>query len=191
MDLPIIDLRTGRFRLRDFAPDDRDALVSYQRDPRYRQLYNISASDDRTSHELFDRFLAWQRAVPRQNFQVGIFECSTEQLCGCAGLRRAPDREGTAVLGVELAPEQWGRYRLAVEIVSALIAHGFHSLQLHTIVGVTTSGNKRVAKLARWFNAEIVAHRPGPDWMAARGWHQVEWKLTRSAWERSGRERRR
>jgi ribosomal-protein-alanine N-acetyltransferase len=180
-------ISTIRFHLRDFAQQDRAAFVSYQMDPRYRQLYNIDASDDRTSHELFDSFLAWQRAVPRQNFQVGIFDRGTQRLCGCAGLRKAPDQEGTAALGIELAPEQWGRYRLAVEIVSALLEHGFDSLELHTIVGVTTSGNKRVEKLARWFNAEIVAHRPGPDWMAARGWHEVEWKLSRSAWERPGR----
>jgi [ribosomal protein S5]-alanine N-acetyltransferase len=185
-----MDLRTARFRLRDFAPHDRAALVAYQRDPRYRLLYNIDASDDRTSHELFDRFLDWRRVVPRQNFQVGIFERGTERLCGCAGLRRDPDRQGTAALGIELAPDQWGRYRLAVEIVTALLEHGFGALELHTIVGTTTSSNQRVEKLARWFNAEIVAHRPGPDWMAARGWHEIEWKLTRSAWARSGRERR-
>jgi ribosomal-protein-alanine N-acetyltransferase len=182
-----MDLRTARFCLRDFTPDDRDSLVAYQRDPRYRQLYNIDASDDRTSHELFDRFLAWQRAVPRHNFQLGIFDRGTQRLCGCAGLRKALDQEGTAALGIELAPAQWGRYRLAVEIVSALLEHGFDSLEFHTIVGATTSSNQRVEKLARWFNAEIVAHRPGPDWMAARGWHEVEWKLTRSAWERPGR----
>jgi len=55
------------------------------------------------------------------------------------------------------------RYRLAIDVASALIEHGFHDLDLHTIVGNTTSGNTRVEKLARWFGADIIARRAGTD----------------------------
>jgi ribosomal-protein-alanine N-acetyltransferase len=70
-----------------------------------------------------------------------------------------------------------------------LIEHGFQNLDLHMIIGTTASGNKRVERLARWFEADIVARRDGPDWMAARGWSEVDWALARDDWVRSDRRR--
>jgi len=78
---------------------------------------------------------------------------------------------------------------LAIEVASALIEHGFRYLNLHTIIGDTASGNTRVERLARWFGADIVARRDGPDWMVARGWQEVEWALTREKWVKSERRR--
>ncbi len=179
---------TREFLLRDFAESDRAAFVAYQMDPRYRRLYDLSA-DDKLAHNLFGLFLAWQQDEPRQNLQVGIFERSTERLCGCAGLRKAGSEKGTAVFGIELTPDDWGRYRLAVDVSSALLEYGFHTLNFHTIIGSTSSGNRRVERLARWFGATITAHRTGPAWMAARGWQEVDWALARDAWEESQRRR--
>ena len=182
-------IHTRRFILRDFLEPDRAAFISYQMDPRYRHLYDIGKADEQRAQELFDLFITWQREVPRQNFQAGIFEQETGRLCGCAGLRKAGSNEGTAVLGIELTPDDWGRYRLAIEVASALIEHGFHDLDLHMIVGNTASDNQRVERLARWFGAEIIARRAGPDWMVTRGWQEVEWALARDDWVKFGRRR--
>ena len=105
--------------------------------------------------------LTWQRKVPRQNFQAGIFERETGRLCGCAGLRKAGRHVGTAALGFELTPDDWGRCGLAIEVASALVKHGFHDLDLHLIVGSTASGNTRVERLARWFGASSPPVGPG------------------------------
>jgi ribosomal-protein-alanine N-acetyltransferase len=134
--------------------------------------------------------LTWQRKVPRQNFQAGIFEWETGRLCGCASLRKAGRYDWTAALGIELTPDAWGRYRLAIEVASALVKHGFHDLDLHLIVGSTASGNTRVERLARCFGADITARRAGPEWTVTRGWQKVEWALARDDWAKSGRRRR-
>jgi ribosomal-protein-alanine N-acetyltransferase len=166
-------IRTARFVLRDLAEPDRVAFVAYQTDSRYRRLYDLGDAAGPRAHELFDLFVGWQREEPRQNFQLGIFERDAVRLCGCAGLRRAGRDDGTAVLGIELAPDEWGRYRLAVEVAGALLGHGFRDLGLRAIVGDTASGNRRVERLARWFGADIVARRAGPEWMEARGWQEM------------------
>jgi ribosomal-protein-alanine N-acetyltransferase len=184
-------IRTARLHLRDFVLSDREAFVAYQTDPRYRRLYDIGEGDDQRAHDLFDLFVSWQQETPRQNFQVGIFESDSGRLCGCAGLRKAGASAGTAVLGVELTPDDWGRYRLAVEVATALIDYGFSTLHLRRIVGATASGNKRVEKLARWFGADIVAQQSGPQWMTARGWAEVDWSLTREGWAHSKQRRSR
>lgn len=170
-----------RFFLRDFAEPDRAAFIAYQMDPRYLALYDFGPSDVQRAHDLFDLFSEWSKAKPRVNYQLGIFDRATGELCGCAGLRRA--REDAAVLGIELAPAHWGRFALALDVSAALIGYGFRELELATIFGDTASGNKRVAKLARWFGATLIAEREGPEWMRARGFREVDWAIARAQWE--------
>lgn len=167
-------IATRRFLLRDLAEGDRAAFVAYHLDPRTRSRDASGTIDAAWAHALFDRIVAWQHEVPRLNLQLGIIERASGRLCGCAGLRRAGAPEGQAVLGIELAPDDWSRYRAAIEIADALIVHGFDRLGLETITGATTRDNVRVDRLARWFGATI----------AARDAVDVDVVLTRAAWER-------
>lgn len=175
-------IKARRLVLRDLVEADRAAFISYQTDPRYLQLYDFDAEPVRPD-TLFDLFLHWQRDEPRINLQLGIFEAETGRMLGCCGLRKVGD--DVAVLGIELAPSEWGRFRTALDASNALVQYGFDDLQLKTIIGDTASGNRRVAQLAQWFGAEIVARRPGPKWMQARGWHEVDWSITRESWKRA------
>jgi RimJ/RimL family protein N-acetyltransferase len=133
----------------------------------------------RRPHELFDRFLSWQGEDPRRNFQVGIFATDSGRLCGSCGLRRSGASDRAAVLGIELMPDDWGRYRLASDVASALIEYAFVVFDVDWLIAQTASRNRRVERLARRFGVEIVARREGPDWMAARGWVEVDWALDR------------
>ena len=186
---PPVCISTPRLLLRDLAPADLSALMAYQTDPRYRRLYDLPEGDDQHAHDLFGRFLSWQEEVPRRNLQLGIFEHASGRLCGCAGLRMAGAPEGAAVMGIELTPDDWGRYRLAIDVTTALIEYAFRTLGLDRVIGDTASGNTRVARLARWFGAEIIAERPGPAWMATRGWVEVDWSLSREAWAKASHTR--
>jgi [ribosomal protein S5]-alanine N-acetyltransferase len=180
----------SRITLRDFEPADRAAFVEYQMDPRYRSLYDLDDNPVR-ANELFDLFLNWQMEDPRRNYQLGVFDNATKRLCGCAGLRVRPEGSETAVFGIELAPSEWGRYRIALDVTACLLKHGFEILQFQKIVGDTASGNGRVEKLARWFGAQITDRRDGPLWMRKRGWHEVDWALTRDEWRHSNHQKRR
>jgi len=182
-------VKAGRLVLRDFREDDRPAFAAYQTDPRYARLYGFDPGDAARADALFDRFVGWARAVPRLNWQVGIF-LRDGRLCGCAGLRTDDAPAGAAILGIELTPDDWGRHGVAVDAVSALLGFGFGTLGLRTILGRTASGNTRVERLGRWFGAAPVASRPGPEWMAERGWREVDWALTRDAWAHGGHRRR-
>lgn len=175
-------IHTERFVIRDFDERDRVAFVAYQRDERYRRLYDLPDDGGQRADELFDRFAVWKQELPRRNVQVGIFDRVSGRLCGCCGLRQSDVPDGSAVFGIELTPDSWGRYRLAIDVAAALVDYGFSVLALDRITGDTASGNRRVERLARWFGATIVARRTGPDWMAARGWVEVGWALPRKAW---------
>ena len=179
-----MELETRRFRLRDFREEDRRGLLAYQADPRYTGLFGPEAADPAHAQELLEAFGRWARERPRRNYQLAIVEKVSGELIGCCGLRQAGCDEGSAELGIELAPDHWGRYAFAVEITRALLDFGFATLGLRQIHGVTTVENRRVARLARWFGADAVAIRPGPARMSARGWRDVEWRIAREKWVR-------
>jgi ribosomal-protein-alanine N-acetyltransferase len=180
--MPDLPINCRWIVLRDFTEADRTGFIAYQTDPRYRQLYDFDDSQERPS-ALFDLFLQWQQERPRVNTQLAICEIATGRVLGCGGLRKIDD--DVAVLGIELAPTNWGRFRLALDASSALLRYGFETLKLAAITGDTASGNRRVEKLSRWFGAKIVARRPGPNWMQARGWQEVDWEITRETWEKA------
>ena len=179
-----LSINFRRILLRDFTEADRAAFIGYQIDPRYRQLYDFDGSIERPSR-LFDLFLHWQSEQPRMKLQLGIFEAATSRLLGCGGLRKVDD--DVAILGIELAPNEWGRFRVALDASAALVQYGFQTLSLKTIMGDTASRNRRVEKLARWFGAEIVERRAGPEWMQARGWQEVDWAITKEGWQNGAR----
>jgi ribosomal-protein-alanine N-acetyltransferase len=164
--------------LRDFAEHDRAAFLAYQSDPRYAALYDLDPAGAARAHALFDRFLAWAAERPRRNLQLAV--ASEGRLLGTAGLRGE-------VLGIELAPEAWGRPGLAVRVVAAPLEFAFGPLDLPRVTGDTASGNWRVERLARWFGAAVAARAAGPGWMAARGWDEVIWCIPREAWLASPR----
>jgi hypothetical protein len=43
-----------------------------------------------------------------------------------------------------------------------------------------------VAPSVRRLGVRPVEERAGPAWLAARGWHEVEWELRREAWDAGG-----
>ena len=179
-----MELQTNRFVLRDFTATDAAAFLAYHADPRYSTFYAPEEAAPGHAEHLVTLFRNWTTQQPRQNYQFAVVQrrepCS---LVGCAGLRRAGLPPEEAEFGMELAPDYWSRHAYAVEVGRALLAFGFRELGLRVINGSTVSANARIARLARWFGAEIVATLPGPAWMAAQDWSAVSWRITREQWQ--------
>lgn len=177
-----LTLTTRRFLLRDFIDTDADAFEAYHSDPRSHEFYGEDHTTPEHARELLKRFQAWAAEQPRVNFQLAIVQRKDPQtLVGCCGLRCAGGEVGTAELGIELAPEYWGRYAYATEVMRALAEFGFGTLNLCAIYGGTVSANSRIARLVHAFGATAVT-RPSPEWMRNKGWTQVEWRITRQQW---------
>jgi RimJ/RimL family protein N-acetyltransferase len=82
---------------------------------------------------------------------------------GCCGLRRESHTSDQAELGIELAPQFWGRYAYAIEVANAVIEFGFRDLGLKEIRGISVSANLRVARLAHRYGFVAIGTRPTPD----------------------------
>jgi len=181
-----MEIATKRFLLRDFTPADEPAFLAYHADPQYAQFCSPEEVTPSQSRELLRLFAQWATESPRRNYQLAICDRrKSSALIGCAGLRCEGYEVGQAELGIELAPQFWGRYAYAVEVAQALVEFGFRELGLKEIRGVSVSANLRVTRLAQRYGFVEVGQRPSPDWMMARGWSQIEWQLTREVWEQS------
>ena len=184
MRLADMEITTRRFLLRDFVDADRSAFLRYQADPRNQEYYGPDEATPGHAERLFETFQAWASELPRHNYQLAIAQRREPfTLLGCCGLRGAECDVGEAELGIELAPDYWGRYGYAVEVGRALLEFGFGELGLQVISGSTVSANTRVVRVAEWFGAEVGAIRAGPAWMSARDWKMVEWRIRREQWE--------
>ncbi|MEQ8286860.1 hypothetical protein [Thalassospira sp.] len=87
-----VHLHSTRFVFRDFIETDRAGFIACQMDERYRALYGHpdSAETRDRSNALFDRFLDWQHAQPRRNFQIGIFDRNSLDVPACAAAIHRP-----------------------------------------------------------------------------------------------------
>ncbi|MDR4495535.1 MAG: GNAT family N-acetyltransferase [Nitrospirales bacterium] len=174
---------TRRFVLRDLCEEDASAFEAYHADPRSLEFYGPDEIMSGHAQGLLETFAQWAKERPRRNYQLAIIQRRPpQQLIGCCGLRTAGSEGGRAELGIELAPEFWGRYGYAIEVMEALVEFGFRTLQSREIYGDSVSVNHRIASLADSFGAVAVT-RPAPAWMTARGWKPIEWHVTRLQWE--------
>lgn len=180
-----MEILTKRFLLRDFVELDRSPFLAYQTDPRSQIFYEPGEANPEHSTRLFETFRMWASEQPRLNYQLAIVQRrEPHALVGCCGLRGSECDAGEMELGIELAPDYWGRYAYAIEVGRALLDFGFRELKLEAISGSTVSANMRIARLAEWLGAEVVAIRAGSTWMSQRGWSEVNWRITRAQWER-------
>lgn len=178
-----MEVATARFLLRDFVEADQPVFLAYQADSRNMAFYGPNDARPEHAAHLFETFQAWASERPRLNYQFAIVQQQKPHaLVGCCGLRRAGCEAGEAELGLELAPDYWGRHGYAIEVGRALFEFGFGELKLDVISGTTVSANQRIARVAEWFGAEVVAIRPGASWMCDRGWSEVQWRIAREQW---------
>lgn len=179
-----MEIVTKRFLLRDFIKKDEPSFLAYHANPRYAEFCAPEEVTPSYTHELLRLFEQWAVERPRLNYQLAIVDRrNSQELIGCGGLRREGYDSHTGELGIELAPQFWGRYAYAIEVANALIEFGFRELGLKEIRGVSVSANLRIARLAHRYGFVAVGTRPTPDWMCERGWSQTEWQLTRESWE--------
>ena len=181
----VTEIVTRRFLLRDFTEAERPAFLAYQADPRLLAFHGPDEAGPEQAERLFDLFREWAAEEPRRNYQLAILRREERTLLGTGGVRGAGCEPEQAELGIELAPEFWGRHGYAIEVGRALLAFGFGEMRLEEIRGRTVSANARVQRLAEWFGAEVVAAHEGNPWMAERGWNEIEWRISRERWERT------
>jgi RimJ/RimL family protein N-acetyltransferase len=181
-----VEIRTRRFLLRDFVAEDVPDFEAYHNDPRSLEYSPPEIDQGPQAVELVRMFMTWAIAEPRLNYQFAIVHRRPpNDLIGCGGIRSVDTESGEAELGLELAPQFWGRTRYAIEILYALANFGFRILGLQSIFGTAIDANHRLGRLVSAFGATAVTIVPTPEWMVEKGWKQIRWQIARDRWQKT------
>jgi RimJ/RimL family protein N-acetyltransferase len=136
----MVELYSARLMLRPLRAADLDAAVALGADARVMKSLGGPLSPSESGSWLERLVAHWQR------YGYGRYLVTREaKFVGFVGLSRF-DFDRGIVPGVEvawrLAFDEWGK-GYATEAARAVIEHGFTSLDLHEIIGVTSVGNAR------------------------------------------------
>lgn len=140
-----MELRTPRLLLRDFRPDDVEAMVALQSNPLYLSHYPGSAPTPAETRALVETFMRWAEEQPRFRYQLAI--TIDGRLAGNCGIRKPMAGSTDAEFGCELDPSFWGR-GIASEASRALFEFGTRSAGVRRIVARTAPSNGRAIALA-------------------------------------------
>jgi RimJ/RimL family protein N-acetyltransferase len=175
-----MEITTERLLLREVVEGDAAALAAYQGDPRSAEFRPDAVPD--FARKLVGNFRLWAVEHPRRNYQLAVALRETpRELIGCCGVRGERLEAGNAEFGIELDPRWWGR-GMATEASRAILGFGFRELGLEEVRALSVTENTRLSRLVTALGFTVLDRRPGPAWMAVRGWSQTEWQLSRERW---------
>ncbi len=131
-------LQTERLQLREFTPDDLDALHALMSDP---QVMAHSAAPE-TREETQARLDGWLASYQERGFgKWAVLDRATGAFIGYCGLAEEKIDDHTEIeLGFRLFPAWWGR-GLATEAAQVVVQHAFQTLHLERLTGFTHPEN--------------------------------------------------
>ena len=127
-----LPIRTERLLLRDFRPDDFDAVHAYGSDPEVARYMEWGPNSPADTRAFLDRALASQATWPRFDFGLVIEHLADAKAIGSIGLHLRDASNRTVEIGYCLNRDYW-RQGLIHEAAHALIDTGFRTLGLHRV----------------------------------------------------------
>jgi ribosomal-protein-alanine N-acetyltransferase len=141
LNLPV---RTARLILRDFEPNDLDAVHGYASDPVVTRYMFYGPRTVAETHSYLERMLASQREQPRLVWELGVLDVSAGRVVGACDLTL--ENPGEADLGFIFSREVWGR-GYATEVAQAMVRAGFDQLGLSRIFSTCDVENHASARV--------------------------------------------
>jgi RimJ/RimL family protein N-acetyltransferase len=177
-------LTTPRLTLREFRPDDWQAVWQYQNDPRYLRYYAWTERPAEDVQKFVEMFVAWQAEQPRRKRQLALVLTATGQLIGNCGIRMDSADAREADIGYELAPEHWGN-GYATEAARALVRFGFEELGLHRIWSWCIADNSASAHVLRKIGMREEGRQRDKEYFKGRYWDTLLFGMLEEEWRES------
>ena len=138
-------METARLKLREFEHHDVHALKTILSDPDVMEFSSKGPLSEADTMGFIDWCI---KSYQEYGYgQWAVIEKGSGKLIGCCGLSHATvDEVDEVEIGYRLDKEHWGK-GLASEAAGGVLAHGFDTLMLESIVGIVAprhSGSIRV-----------------------------------------------
>ena len=176
-----MEIITERLILREFLFDDWPAVLAYQQDHRYLELYPFFTRIRSDTNEIVQWFLDEQTESPRNRVQLAVVLKETSELIGNAGVHRKPENDWEADLDFKIAPEHW-RQGYATEATAALIASDFNEMKLHRISASCVAESRASARVLLKLGTREEGRLQENKFFKGRWWDTRIFGLLKSKW---------
>lgn len=178
----MLKIETDRLLLRDFQPDDFEALFAAVQDPDYQQFYAEEETTREFWEALFARMLASAAAEDRQVYQLAI--CLPKgELIGTCGLRLEDNKNQQASFGCAIGRPYWGK-GYASEASRAILDFGFTHLPIHRAYAETNRENTRARQLAERMGTRLEGILREHRHFRGRWWDTAIYAILKDEWHR-------
>jgi ribosomal-protein-alanine N-acetyltransferase len=176
-----MELHTPRLLLREFVTTDWQAVLAYQRDPRYLRYYEWRDRTPGDVQRFVQMFVDQQAEQPRRKFQLAIILKDSGHLIGNCGIRQAAITSHEADIGYELSPDHWG-HGYATEAARAIVRFGFTELKVHRIWSWCIADNVASAHVLEKLGLKLEGRLRDKEHFKGRWWDTLMYGLLENEW---------
>ncbi len=176
-----MQLTTARLTLREFRPEDWEAVWRYQNEAAYLRYYPWTRRTAQDVQGFVKMFINWQAEQPRRKFQLAIDLTATGALIGNCGLRLETADAHEGDIGYELAPEHWGS-GYATEAARELLRFGFADMGLHRIWSWCIADNAASANVLRKIGMREEGRQREKEFFKGRWWDTLLFGMLAEEW---------
>ena len=173
----MLELRTDRLLLREYTPDDAQAVFAFAADPEVARFRIAEIPSIGQVQELVQHKTQKAQQQPRMDYELAVVNRNTQMVIGEAELfvenfHHAPNFDGSqARIGYALARPFWGQ-GFASEIVRELLRFGFDELRLHRIYAPCVPENTGSVRVLTKAGLRQEGHFKSSLWMKGQ-WRDV------------------
>lgn len=128
----MMELITPRLKIREFRPDDLDAVYEIDSDPRVCRYESPPLTVDQVRYRL-EGAVEWANETPRTIYKLALTIPPDDRVCGRLTLKVTLPAVREWEIGWTLHPQVWGR-GYATEGAHALLGYAFSQLNAHRVV---------------------------------------------------------
>lgn len=177
---------TARLILREFRPDDFDAVHAYASDPLVTRFTSFGPNTLEETREFLARTIEAAAVAPRRVYSFAVVERATARLIGSCGLQACDETQQHYSFGYCFNRDAW-RQGFGKEAARAIVQFGFEQLNSHRLMALVFSGNTASARILEGlgFRQEGLSRQGA---YVRKSWHDIltfaqlrsEWRGQRS-----------
>lgn len=161
-----MQLETERLIIREFVPEDLEAVHAYASDPLVTRYMIWGPNTEAETREYIRSMIDMQNQSPRQSYELAVVLRDTGQVLGGCGIHLTGPRQGE--IGYCFNPLFWKRGYTS-EAAAALLRLGFGEFGLHRIYATCRPDNIASAKVMQKIGMRYEGH------LREHMWHKGAW----------------
>lgn len=171
-------IATRRLFLREFTPEDWQAMLEYQSDPLYLRFNPWTHRTAKDVKIFIQMFIDQQKEQPRAKYQLAITLPENGRLIGNCGIRKGDAASQEAEIGYELDPRQWGK-GYATEAAGAMVEFGFAQLNIRRVTAHCLAENTASVRVLEKLGLRQVKRLRNHEYLKGRWWDRLVFAMER------------